>query len=64
MGRELESNRHWRGFAPPNPWVGKPTVGGLGKDLVFYFSLMPGLSCSFLPRVELGPMAEGRFRCN
>lgn len=62
MGRELESNRHWRDFAPPKPWVGKPTVGGLGKDLVFsYFSLMPGLSCPLLPRVELGPMAKSRF---
>lgn len=55
-GGGLESHRHWWDFTPPSPWVGKPTVGGLGKDLVFScFSLMPELSCPLLPRVELDP---------
>lgn len=57
----LESHKQRRAFAPPSPWVAKPTVSGLGKvDFVsgLSFSLIPGLSCFFLPRVELDPITQ------
>lgn len=60
----LEFHRQKRRFASPSPWVAKPAVGGLGKDLTFSLSglsffLMPGLSYSLPARVELDPTTQG-----